>query len=367
MGRTARCLRRQMPIYLPPGSGSTRGNTLRKLVIAVALACALLAPGVAGAATGRSGSATPPPINWGVADDASKFADDGGAWFYGQLQGANLTENRWTLFWDPSNPTAITELPFFQRAAPVAQAAGVHVVLALYARPATATDPVGFCSWAAQVATTAMQWGIHDFIVWNEPNTALYWAPQDSGAPAKYEALLAACYASIHAADPAAVVIGMGLSPRSNGASQTAPIPFIAGVAAAYKASGRQLPIMDQLSVHPYPNPNSPTDSPDVGYGVTNNYGVFFQEEDGIRNHCVTGVQTCALPIYHHDPFVDLLQSRPEVDPARIGAIGHSLGGHNAMFVGLFDERIMVIVSSCGWTPLHDYYEIGRASCRERV
>src|SRR5438034_7976310 len=25
----------------------------------------------------------------------------------------------------------------------------------------------------------------------------------------------------------------------------------------------------------------------------------FFQAEDGIRDHCVTGVQTCALPIYH--------------------------------------------------------------------
>jgi len=45
-----------------------------------------------------------------------------------------------------------------------------------------------------------------------------------------------------------------------------------------------------------------------------------------------------------------------EVDPERIGAIGHSLGGHNAMFVGVFDERLKVIVSSCGWTPFHDYY-----------
>src|SRR5438034_5137230 len=25
----------------------------------------------------------------------------------------------------------------------------------------------------------------------------------------------------------------------------------------------------------------------------------FFQAEDGIRDHCVTGVQTCALPIYN--------------------------------------------------------------------
>jgi putative membrane-bound dehydrogenase-like protein len=60
--------------------------------------------------------------------------------------------------------------------------------------------------------------------------------------------------------------------------------------------------------------------------------------------------------IFNHMRAVDLLVSRAEVDPDRIGAIGHSLGGHNAMFVGAFDERIKVIVSSCGWTPLHDYY-----------
>src|SRR5438132_14232936 len=27
-------------------------------------------------------------------------------------------------------------------------------------------------------------------------------------------------------------------------------------------------------------------------------FDFFFQAEDGIRDHCVTGVQTCALPIY---------------------------------------------------------------------
>ena len=60
--------------------------------------------------------------------------------------------------------------------------------------------------------------------------------------------------------------------------------------------------------------------------------------------------------IFNHMRCVDLLQSLPEVDPGRIGAIGHSLGGHNAMFVGVFDPRIKVVVSSCGWTPFHDYY-----------
>jgi len=60
--------------------------------------------------------------------------------------------------------------------------------------------------------------------------------------------------------------------------------------------------------------------------------------------------------IFNHMRCVDLLQSRAEVDPRRIGVIGHSLGGHNSMFVAVFDPRIKVIVSSCGWTPFHDYY-----------
>src|SRR5947207_12887736 len=36
----------------------------------------------------------------------------------------------------------------------------------------------------------------------------------------------------------------------------------------------------------------------------------FFQAEDGIRDHCVTGVQTCALPIYGI-PFLHVDRGRP--------------------------------------------------------
>lgn len=61
--------------------------------------------------------------------------------------------------------------------------------------------------------------------------------------------------------------------------------------------------------------------------------------------------------IVDHMRCVDLLQSRGDVDPERIGVIGHSLGGHNAIFAAVFDERIKAIVSSCGWCPFHDYYE----------
>ena len=60
--------------------------------------------------------------------------------------------------------------------------------------------------------------------------------------------------------------------------------------------------------------------------------------------------------IWNHMRCVDLLVARDDVDPERIGAIGHSLGGHNAIFLGVFDERVKAIVSSCGWTPFHDYY-----------
>ena len=124
------------------------------------------------------------------------------------------------------------------------------------------------------VAATVQQWGINDFIIWNEPNTALYWSPQNASAPAEYEALLARCYDSIHAVDARARVIGFGLSPRSNGPTQTAPIPFIEAVGAAYRRSGRTAPIMDQMSIHPYPNPSSPTDGPSVGYSNPDFYGI---------------------------------------------------------------------------------------------
>jgi dienelactone hydrolase len=63
--------------------------------------------------------------------------------------------------------------------------------------------------------------------------------------------------------------------------------------------------------------------------------------------------------IFDNIRCIDLLQSRVDVDPDRIGAIGHSLGGHNALFTGAFDKRLKVIVSSCGWTLL-DYYNAGK-------
>jgi hypothetical protein len=243
-----------------------------------ALACALFMS-AAGASAAPGGAGGIQGIAWGAADDASKFADDGGSAFYDQLKGANLTQNRWTVGFDASNPTAIKELPFLERAAPKAQAAGVRVILVLYSVKGSDHDPVAFCDWAKKVVEAASTWGIHDFVVGNEVNTRLYWSPQkdasgnDVAAPA-YVELLARCYDVIHAADPAANVIGMGLSPRASTSESSEPLVFLRDVGKAYRASGRTTPIMDQLSVHPYPNPSNPTDAPEVGYDNPNRFGI---------------------------------------------------------------------------------------------
>jgi len=49
---------------------------------------------------------------------------------------------------------------------------------------------------------------------------------------------------------------------------------------------------------------------------------------------------------------LDLLGTLPEVDMERVGVIGHSLGGHNAMFTALFDTRLKAIVSNCGFSSM---------------
>ncbi len=53
---------------------------------------------------------------------------------------------------------------------------------------------------------------------------------------------------------------------------------------------------------------------------------------------------------------LDLLETLPYVKPKEFGAIGHSLGGHNSVYTAVFDDRIKVVVSSCGLDSYLDYY-----------
>jgi hypothetical protein len=60
--------------------------------------------------------------------------------------------------------------------------------------------------------------------------------------------------------------------------------------------------------------------------------------------------------IWNNIRGLDLLQSLPEVDEDRLGAIGHSLGGHTALFTAAFDQRLRAIVTSCGFTSFRRYF-----------
>src|SRR5437762_5165478 len=82
----------------------------------------------------------------------------------------------------------------------------------------------------------------------------------------------------------------------------------------------------------------------------------FFQAEDGIRDTSVTGVQTCALPIWQ--PHVDAVLE-PEIPaPLRDQDRCAHLIAHARMPVEQGEE---------GFRPGGGAGEIGRASCRERV
>ena len=52
---------------------------------------------------------------------------------------------------------------------------------------------------------------------------------------------------------------------------------------------------------------------------------------------------------------LDLLETLPFVKPGEFGAIGHSLGGHNSLYTAAFDQRIKVVVTSCGFDSFRDY------------
>jgi hypothetical protein len=207
----------------------------------------------------------------GVTDDLGRDSSDGGAAFVSTLGDLGFTENRVSVVWNPDDPTAIPQQARLDAYVPTATAAGVRVVLAVYPGRATAIadNPAAtgqFAAFVAQLAQTYPQ--VTDFVVGNEPNQPQFWRPQFSqtGAPvacASYEPLLAASYDALKAVNPAITVIGLGLSPRGNDNPiapdnpSTSPVRCLRDLGAAYRASGRTLPIMDELAFHAYPERDS--------------------------------------------------------------------------------------------------------------
>jgi hypothetical protein len=219
---------------------------------------------------------------FGVADDAGKYADDGGALFFASLNDLGMTENRMAVTWDPSHPTTIADQAFLDRSVPKAVAHGIDVVFAIYPAKALglADTPNGiqlFAQFAAKVAARYPM--VKKIICLNEGNQTRFQQPQfdssgNSVAGAMQEAAMAACYDALKAVNPGIDVIGFGFSPRGNDDSSAtsnvseSPIRFLEAIAAAYRASGRTAPLVDDVSLHCYPNLN--TDAPSVGFSWPN-------------------------------------------------------------------------------------------------
>lgn len=142
--------------------------------------------------------------------------------------------------------------------------AGVEPIVAVYQlssqTPSTDSDRADFAAYTAALVRDLPD--VDRVIVGNEPNLNLFWLPQyDAGggdaAAASFERLLAATYDAVKGVRSKVEVIGAGLAPHgsddpSNPRPTHSPTRFILDLGAAFRTSGRDRPIMDALSIHPY-------------------------------------------------------------------------------------------------------------------
>jgi hypothetical protein len=151
---------------------------------------------------------------------------------------------------------------------------------------------------------------VRHYTIGNEPNLNGFWMPQygptgeNVAAPA-YLALLAEAYDALKAVSPNIVVLGGALSPRGSdnhtlSRHTHSPTKFILDLGVAYKATGRTKPVMDALSINPFPDNSS--QSPATPHPNTTSIGVADYEKlvkllgqafDG------TAQRGSTLPIYY--------------------------------------------------------------------
>ena len=244
---------------------------MRWLLAATALSAALL-----------TGAAAAPAADIGANDDSGKYAPDAGAALYAQMASLGMRQVVIPARFKPSEPLVVQDKAALDATIPAAVAAGLKVVLDVYPYPTREIEqglatPSLFGSYAGELADIYPQ--VKQFIVGNEPNQPAFWRPQfGSGghnvSAAAFGQLLATTYDSLKAVDPKITVVGVGLSPRGNDRPDarnnisTSPVRFLRALGTWYRASGRDKPLMDAFSFHPYPN--KATDPLDRGYAWPN-------------------------------------------------------------------------------------------------
>jgi hypothetical protein len=200
-------------------------------------------------ATARGG----PGLVLGADDDSLKWTEDTPK-AVGDVQALGLGAARITLHWADGQTKLDDDGRTYLRRAQAAARLGVRVVLAVFgnaaAPPLTAEAQAAYCAYLTDALSRARN--VRDVVIWNEANSALFWRPQQ-GSAAAYETLLATCYDALHKYRRQVNVIS-STSPHEN------PAAFIAQLGAAYRLSGRTLPIFDTFGHDAYPEVS--TESP---------------------------------------------------------------------------------------------------------
>jgi hypothetical protein len=203
------------------------------------------------------------PLLVGAVEDAALFGDpvekmalarDAGF-------GAVVLSARWA---PPLESPPADQIEALRAAAAAASADGIEPIVAVYqlggVTPVDGTARAQFAAYAVAIVRALP--GLRHLIVGNEPNLNLFWRPQfssdgaNASAPA-YLRLLAETYDAVKAERPDVLVIGGGLAShgtdRPDGKRPTqSPTVFLRALGEGYRASGRDRPIMDMLSLHPY-------------------------------------------------------------------------------------------------------------------
>src|SRR5207248_3819998 len=92
----------------------------------------------------------------------------------------------------------------------------------------------------------------------------------------------------------------------------------------------------------------------------------FFQAEDGIRDRTVTGVQTCALPIFPWSQITNFVKTNISFTNQRENKTikGTEIDIARLITWNATNRWLRTVIPG---GDIATVYEIGRASCRERV